>query len=392
MVKNKTDELDFAQMASVVGGVEVLDDMETVKGWIDTGLLGLNYILSGRFIGGGVPIGRIIEIFGDSASGKSLLGTNILRGVQTMGGVPILLDAERAISKEFAQTASKIDAKRFYVMEADTLEGCFNKIYNSIRDLRKVVPLEKPIVIVYDSIAASPSEREFAETELDMETASAAAIERAGAGKDKPGERAKTCSKHFRNLPKFLKDNHASLVVINQIRQKIGIMFGSNEARGGGGRALEYYASQCIRVRANRITRDKNDNVLGINITAKIEKNRHYTPFLTCKNMYLFFKQGINPFGGLLELLIQTDRIEGKGTYTVKEPYAGGEKITFRASKERNDVPSDVLLQCPALVDAESPEQIQYYLDLYSSAIDAVDKDIATEQKVDDEYAQDLGT
>ena len=105
--------------------------------------------------------------------------------------------------------------------------------------------------------------------------------------------------------------------------------------------------------------------------------------------MFLFFEQGINPFGGMLELLIQSERIKSSssGNYTIQDPWAGGKKITFKANKERNDVPTETLLACPALVDATSKDQVQYYIDLYKSAIDAVDKDVPSEG---DEYIQDL--
>ncbi len=387
--KKKEKAIDWNKLAEGVG-VEVLEHMETVPCWIDTGILALNYICSGKFIGGGIPSGRVIEIFGDSSCGKTLIGTNILKGCQTMNGIPILLDAERAISKDFAKQASKIDAEKFFVTEADTLEGCFNKIYTIVRKLRESVPKEVPIVIVYDSIAASPSEREFAEVELDLETATQKQIKDAGAGADKPGERAKICSKEFRKLPAFLKEHHATLVVINQLRMKIGVMFGDPRTGAGGGRALEYYSSLRLGMRSNRIARDKNGNVLGVNVNVKNEKSRCFKPFMEANKMYLFFEQGINPFGGLLELLIQTERIKGaNGNWTVQEPFAAGREIKFRSSKERNDVPSEVLLDCPALVDADSKDQVQYYIDLYQTAIDAVDKDVPSESG--DDYNQELG-
>lgn len=384
MAKKKDDvEIDWSKMGESFGA-ELLDQVDAVKSWIDTGVLALNYLCSGRFIGGGIPSGKVLEIYGDSASGKSLVGANILKGVQTLGGVPILLDAERAVNKDFAIKASKVDPKKMFVLEADTLEQAFNRINKAIKKVREEwkVPMDKPIVIVYDSIAASPSEREFAETSVDMETASIAEKKAAGVGADKPGERAKTCSKELRKLPKVLKDNNASVVFINQIRQKIGVMFGSDEALAGGGRALEYYASVRLRMRANRVPRDKNGVMLGVNVTTQNTKNRCFRPFVEAKNMYLFFEQGINPFGGILELLIQDGRLKGtNGTYTIQEPWAGGQKIVFKASKERNDIPADVLLKCPKLVDADLPEQVQYYIDLYKDAINAVDDKIVDEEE-----------
>jgi recombination protein RecA len=380
-VVEETESLNWHSMASSFGA-ELLDDVGEVPCWIDSGSLSLNYICSGNFMRG-IGGGRIIELYGDSASGKSLVAMNILKGTQKIGGVPILIDAEHAVSREFAVKASKIDPARMIVLEADTLEKGFARINNAIRKIRQEwkVPLDKPITIVYDSIAASPSEREFAETTIDLENSTKAALKEAGAGSDKPGERAKICSKELRKLPGVLKANNACVVFINQIREKIGIMYGSNEAMAGGGRALEYYASTRLKLRSNKTPKDSKGVVLGVNISATCTKNRCFRPYAEAKNLYLFFEQGINPFGGLLELLIQSDRIKGSnGNYTVCEPYADGKEIKFKASKERNDVPADVLLQCPKLVDAECEDQIRYYLNLSQEAIDIVENGIASEE------------
>jgi recombination protein RecA len=381
----KKEEIDWSEMGKSFGA-DLLDEVDSVKTYIDSGVLAFNYVCSGKFVGGGIPSGKAIEIFGDSASGKSLIGANILKGVQTLGGVPILLDAERAVNKEFAIKASKVDPRKMFVLEADTLQQAFNRITRAIKKCREEwkIPMEKPIVVIYDSIAASPSEREFAETEIDMENATATQMKEAGVGSDKPGERAKECSKQLRKLPAVLKANNASVVFINQIREKIGVMFGNPETGAGGGRSLEYYVSLRLRLRANKVPKDKNGNVLGVNITVQNLKNRCFRPFVEAKNIYLFFEQGINPFGGLCDLLKQQGRISpGKkaGSYVVNEPWAGGQNLSFTTTAARNDIPGELLLKCPALVDAETPEQIQYYIDLYKEAIDAVDTEVASEEE-----------
>ncbi len=383
MAKKKEESLiDWSKMGESFGA-ELLDTVDSVKMFIDTGILALNYVCSGKFIGGGIPSGKIIEIFGDSASGKSLIGTNMLKGTQTLGGVPVLLDAERAVNKDFAIMASKIDPKKMFVLEADTLEQAFNRITKAIKKIRDEwkVPMEKPIIVLYDSIAASPSEREFAETDLDMENTTAAALKAAGAGSDKPGERAKICSKELRKLPAVLKENNASVIFINQIREKIGVMFGSNETLAGGGRALEYYASLRLRLRSNKVPKDKLGNIMGVNITVQNVKNRCFKPFVEAKNMHLFFEQGVDPFGGLLTLLLQAGRVEGSGgNFKVNGQWTeDGKPMNFKSSLDRNTVPIDVLLKCPKLIDAETKDQIQYYSDLYKDAISAVDNDIASE-------------
>lgn len=394
MAKRKSSESndEFSLLARLTGSELLEDSGKNEKGFIDTGILAMNYANSGKYIGGGIPIGACIEIYGGSSSGKTLIGTNILRGVQSANGIAIFLDAERTINKDFAVKASHVDPKKLIVMDADTLEKAFARIYKIIRQARDEakIPMERPIVIIYDSIAVSPSEREFAETTIDMETATKTEIKEAGAGADKPGERAKICGKELRKLTPILEENNASVVFINQVRQKIGVMFGSDETSAGGGRALEYYCTTRIRMSSFKKIKDKVGKVIGVNVSMQNVKNKCAPPFQDVKDMRLFFDKGIDPFGGLLGSLLTSGRIEytGKaGTYKVLEPWAGGKEVTFKSSKERNDVPYEALLECPTLVDAESAEQVQYYVDMFGAALDAVNSDMAAEEDVRDDEA-----
>lgn len=359
----KKEELDLLhELAKELDGY-VLEDMDNVKGWVDTGNLALNYLCSGRFYGGGIPIGRVIEIFGASSTCKTLFGTNILKGTQRSGGVSIFLDAEHSLNKDFAVKASHLEASKVLVLMADSLEKAFAKIHAAIRAVRAKIGLDKPIVIVYDSIAASPSDREFEETQMDDKQ-----LEKA---KDMPGERAKTCSKELRKLGPILEKNNASVIFINQVRHKIGIMFGNPETNAGGGKSLEFYASLRLRTKAEKKFQDKLDNVIGMGVTVQNVKNKLVRPFITARSMQLYYDKGIDPVSGLLELLYQAERIEacGGGSYKIKEPYAAGQEIKFKSSMERNDVPVEVLMKCPALVDATSQEQIQEFINIYGAAM-----------------------
>jgi protein RecA len=391
--KEETIELDVNELFRNISkglGAEILDDRDkNAWSYIDTGVLGLNYILSGKFIGGGVPGGTVIEAFGNSSSGKTLFGTNLLRGCQTAQGIAVLLDAEQTLSKDFAVKASHVDPKRFIVLKADTLENAFNRIHKTIRWVRQdaKVPMEKPLVIVYDSIAVSPSEREFAEVDLDLEMVSKTQLKEAGAGSDQPGQRAKICSKELRKLPPILIANNCTVFFLNQIRSKIGVMFGDPTTTAGGGMALEFYGSMRLKLSSSKHIKDKLGKVIGLNINVKCVKNKVFRPFGELRQLRLLFDFGIDPFGGLLELLIQAERIEmvKAGTYKVKEPYCNGQEITFKSSKERNDVPADLLLKCPALVDAVDADQVQYYIEMFGGAViaegDVVEEDIKGEEE-----------
>jgi recombination protein RecA len=386
------EETDFDFLADEIGG-SVLSKTDSVRTWIDTGNLSLNFLCSGRFVGGGIPGGKMVEIFGNSSSCKTLFALNILQGVQKAGGIAVFIDAEGTISKEFAEKAAHVDTNKVIVIPPEkvpTLEKCFKVMHTVIKKTVARYGTEKPIVIIYDSIAASPSEREFANTEVE-EGMSKEKIKALGGGTAKPGERAKTCSEELRTLNPLLDKNNCTVVFINQLRSKIGVMFGNPNTTGGGGRSLEYYTSLRLETRASKRLKDKLDNVIGMNVSVSNQKNKVFRPFVNAKDMHLFFDKGINPFGGLLDLLIKQGRIvsAGAGNYRVQEPWAGGKEIKFKSSLERNDVPPEALLACPALVDATSPDQIQSYLDNFGAALDAVANDIGAEETLADGESMD---
>jgi RecA/RadA recombinase len=159
MAKKKTtenNEIDYDLIADELGA-DVLGKSNSVKNWIDTGNLSLNFLCSGKFVGGGIPSGKMIEIFGNSSSCKTLFALNILSGVQKAGGFCAFLDAEGTLSKEFAEKAAHVDPNQVLVVpptKVPTLERCFKEMHRIIRKVSERYGSSRPIVIVYDSIAA----------------------------------------------------------------------------------------------------------------------------------------------------------------------------------------------------------------------------------------------
>ena len=283
------EEADFDFLAEEIGG-SVLSKTESVRTWIDTGNLALNYLCSGKFVGGGIPAGKMIEIFGNSSSCKTLFALNILHGVQKAGGIAVFIDAEGTISKEFAEKAAHVDPNKVLVIPPEkvpTLEKCFKVMHMVIKKTVAKYGTERPIVIIYDSIAASPSEREFANTEVE-EGMSKEKIKALGGGVAKPGERARICSEELRTLNPLLDKNNCGIVFINQLRSKIGVMFGNPNTTGGGGRSLEYYTSLRLETRASKRIKDKLDNTIGMNVSVSNQKNKVFRPFINAKDMHLF--------------------------------------------------------------------------------------------------------
>lgn len=367
----------FSTLTQEVGG-EILGNLDVAKYFIDTGNLAINYSCSGKFLNGGIPSGRLTEIYGPSASSKSLIGANILYGCQKIGGIPILLDTENAVNPEFMSKVSHVDVKKIIRFTPETLEDCFGTIYRAIEHVRKNDQYkDKPIVIVYDSISVSPSAREFREINLPKEYTKAQFKEIVG-GNEQPGERAKICSKEFRKLNTILEESDASLIVMNQTREKIGITYGYglNEAKAGGGTSLTYYASLIMRTQSQKKLELKlsgnRKKFIGVNLKVSNKKNRAYRPYVDVDNIPLYFDQGINPVGGLLGALLDADRIvaSGAGNFEVKPEFvSNGESYKFKSSNERNDVPIEVLFDCPSLIDASDKEEVQKYLEPFMTCI-----------------------
>lgn len=377
--KNNSDIDDdfFAEFAKETGG-DVLDHIDSVGYFVDTGSLALNYICSGNFITGGIPGGKLTEIYGHNSSSKSLFGANVLFGCQKMGGVAILLDCENSANKDFIQKASHCDLRRIVRATPETLEDVFAKMYKMIEFVREKKGNEVPIVIVYDSIGVSPSARELREVELPEGYTKAQFKAIVGAN-EQPGERAKICSRELRKLNTIMERHNATVVILNQTRAKIGGWAPMGQqplTTAGGGNALPFYASLRLETKTlkrieKKLTATKK-KTLGINVRLKNVKNKTHRPFVETDNVQLLFDKGINPISGLLSCLLDADRISVKGTgsFIVNPAYTNGEEVKFRANIERNDVPIEILLQCPALIDASSAEQVEKYLEPHKAAIE----------------------
>lgn len=368
----QNDEDLFAKLAKATGG-EVLGEMASVKFFVDTGNLAVNYQCSGKYITGGIPGGRITEIFGPSSSGKSLFANNILHGCQKLNGVPFILDCENATNNEFMERANHLNLNKVLWYAPTSLEATFRKIHTVAKEVRTLYPIEVPIVAIYDSIAVSPCERELKENDLP-EDYKASDWKKIVGRKEQPGERAKICGNELRKLQAVLAPLNITVVIINQIREKIGIMFGNPETTGGGGKSLEFYCSCRLRTSAKKkIENKKLETFAGINLQVKNIKNKTHRPFIVVEDVKLYFESGIDPLTGLLQSLREAKRIEQtkSGKYKVLDAYLpeGQTEYVFTASKVRNDVPVQVVLDCPKLIDADSKEQVEEYLADFQAAL-----------------------
>lgn len=296
-------------------GTITLNDLDDVQ-YISTGSYPLNKIISGRYTGG-VPIGGISQLRGNSSTGKTLFATSILREAQKLGYYTKLLDAENAFSKPFAVSVG-INPDELLYSNPETIEDAFDDFEKTVLAIRKE-DKKTPIVIVLDSLAVLCSKDELLDDkEREKGDSPYATTPMDGA------LRAKVTGSCLRRANPLVKKHNVCFVIINQIRSKVGVIYGNPDTNAAGGRSLEFYLSVDLLTKSNKtsdVIRDDKNNPLGIEGEVECKKNKCSIPFKICK-FKVEFDKGLDPYYGLLEMLINDGVIpppEGKGRYTFKD-------------------------------------------------------------------------
>ena len=289
MKNNKLKDLDLAidQIDKHFGKGTIikLGDVPDVKvEAISTGSPSLDYALGV----GGVPKGRVTEIFGPESSGKSTLTYHIMSSAQRPGGIAAYIDAEHALDPTYAGLCG-VDIENLLVSQPDTaeqaLEICEYLVRSSAVD-----------VVVIDSVAAMVPK---AELEGDM-------------GDSHIGLQARLMSQALRKLTSSISRSNTSVIFINQIREKVGVFWGSPETTPGG-RALKFYSS--VRIDLRRIESVKQgSDIIGNRVRARVVKNKVSAPFKTAE-FDIMFNEGISKEGDLLQLGVEHSIIKKNGAF-----------------------------------------------------------------------------
>jgi recombination protein RecA len=315
--REKALELAFTQIEKQFGkgSIMKLGKAESMKGIrvISTGSISLDHALGV----GGVPRGRVIEIYGPEGSGKTSLTLHIIAEAQKEGGVAAFIDAEHAMDPEYASNLG-VDLDDLLLSQPDTGEQALEIVEVLVRS-------GAVDVIVVDSVAAL-----VPKSELDGDM-----------GDSHMGLQARLMSQAMRKLAGVVNKSKTSLIFINQIRMKIGVMFGNPETTTGGN-ALKFYSS--VRMDIRRIAALKDgENVIGNRTRVKVVKNKVAPPFRQVE-FDIIYGKGISKYGDLLDLGVAHDIIAKSGTwFSYKENRIGqGRENSKRFLSENLEISAEI--------------------------------------------------
>lgn len=282
----KAIDLAVAQIEKQFGSGSIMKLGEAHKidvATIPTGSLSLDLAL-----GGGLPQGRIIEIYGPESSGKTTLALHAVAEVQKSGGVAAFVDAEHALDPEYAARIG-IDLDSLLISQPDTGEQALEITETLVRS-------QAVDIIVVDSVAALVPR---AEIEGEM-------------GDAHVGLQARLMSQALRKLTGVISKSKTTVVFLNQLRLKIGVMFGNPETTAGG-QALKYYASVRMDIRGTEQIKD-GDQSIGKHVKVKVVKNKVAPPFRVAE-FDIMFNEGISVAGDVLDLAVKYNLVQKAGAW-----------------------------------------------------------------------------
>jgi recombination protein RecA len=299
------------------------DSPSEVGGWVGTGSSMLDLAISNRK-GGGFPVGRITEITGLEASGKSLLAAHALADTQKQGGLAVYIDTENAVSREFLE-AIGLDLEKMLYVPLDAIEDIFEAIESIIESVRKSNK-DRLVTIVVDSVMGASTKIEQA------------------ADYDKDGwatSKAIILSKGMRKITNLIGRQRIALLFTNQLRSRLGVAFGDPWTTSGG-KAIPFHSSVRLRLKSVgqiKVKKDGVDQTVGIKTRCQVIKNRMGPPLKTI-DYDIYFESGIDDFGGWLNVMKQFKLVSTAGAwYTYKK--SDGTDVKFLSKDFQGKLEAD---------------------------------------------------
>ena len=335
-----------------------------VKRWISTGSTLLDYIVSNRR-GGGLPEGRIVEIFGPPSIGKSHIALQICKSTQRMGGIVVYIDTENGTSVENLRLLGVDVNKGFVYVDTHCTEEVFEVAEKTIMKA-KAMAKEVPITIIWDSVAASSPKAELL-GDYDKETI---------------GLQARSISKGMRKITGIIGDQSILFVILNQIRSKIGVLHGDPTTTPGG-MAIPFHASVRIKLSSGMTIKNKADEVIGINVIAKTIKNKVAVPFRSV-NFEIHFGRGIVEHEHLFDALRDAgSRAVGENTISVSGDQA------WKLFIVKNTVTGDILHE-KKFYKSDFYELLQS--PVYKPFLDDLIEEVMVKKMIGQDHVSDIDT
>lgn len=301
------------------------DSPSDIKEWISTGSSTLDIAISNRPYGG-LPVGRITEVTGLEQSGKSLLSAHLLANTQKKGGVAVYIDTENSVSQEYLR-AIGVDVDKLLYISVDTVERIFETIDVIVEKIRSSEK-DRLVTIVVDSVAAASTEIEM-DSEYSKDGYATA--------------KALIMSKSMRKITGMIGRQRICLVFTNQLREKLGVMFGDKYTTSGG-KALQFHASVRLRLKSIGKIKKKSsigETIIGVQTRAIVVKNRLGPPQREA-DFDIYFDRGIDDYSSWLKTMKSHSLVKQSGawyTYTEVDIETGevGEDHKFQA-KDFNEL------------------------------------------------------
>lgn len=305
------DDFD-ALSAALVKAIGVNFEDTEIRGYLSTGYLPLNHAVSGKYRDGGLPQGRIIEIFGPESSGKTAIATEAMISAQRLGGVAAFMDHERSWDGELADSRGLNMDKGWILKRPKTFEDSILMFMNGVEAIRtsKTISKTAPICWVFDSLASMIPQSQFKTDLLKQGMGDKLAL-------------AQATSLHLKVVAHFAEEFNVCTIFLNQTREKPGVMFGDPTTTPGG-KAPRFYSSVRIQLGATRLMKKVKEGteettvMVGSEIKARCVKNKIYRPWMSAKWKFMFREDGTGFFdnaGSLIDLLITKGLLEKKKNF-----------------------------------------------------------------------------